>query len=746
MYCESNGVVSECIITGNSAVFGGGTAGEGTILNCTIAGNHTDDLGGGTYEGTVRNCVITGNSSIWGGGSFDSVLQNCTVVGNSAERAGGGTLGGMVQNSIVYYNVAEVYENGDADVWEHSCTTPLPSGNGNIADEPGLSSLGNPRIVSSSPCIDLGTNMNWMLASPDIDGESRINMSAVDIGADEFHAGGLTGAINAAFNVNHKIAAAGFPMRFESEIEGRVIGYEWLWGDGLRHSNAPVRNHAYHSPGDYQVVLRAWNIEGSTSVTTAVRIASQFTNYVSTSGSHEWPYTNWSTAAMNIQSAIDAHGMGGLVLVSNGVYDTGGVVVFEGQTNRIAITNGLTVQSVNGPKVTIINGQGPSGSNAIRCVYLGSHACLRGFTLTEGHTAEIVGYVPRRADSGGGAFCESDAVVSNCVVAGNSAADRGGGVYNGMIYNCVIVSNSAYLGGGIHGGTVQSSKLMYNSATNGGGAYLSTTLNCIVSGNSADKGGGLFGSTIQSCTIVDNVAGMGGGDYNSIIHNSILYYNVASSGSNYWYGGPSKGSLAFSCTSPDPGGIGNITNSPGFANHAAGDYHLAATSTCIDAGTLNELRKDFAGISRPLDGDNDGVSAFDIGAYEYVNTFADSDRDGLMDSEEIETHATDPANEDTDGDGMKDGDEVSSGTHPQERTSYLGMVEVSPQEQIESPGIQVSWSSVSNKQYSLFRSTNLLDGTHTIFSNIPATPGVNTYTDTTATGAVPYIYWIQVDP
>jgi hypothetical protein len=103
------------------------------------------------------------------------------------------------------------------------------------------------------------------------------------------------------------------------------------------------------------------------------------------------PFTNWPTAATNIQDAVDASVDGDEVVVTNGVYANGGRAMYGTMTNRVAIDRALLVRSVNGPLMTFITGQ-PSpitttnGDGAIRCVYLGTNAVLSGFTLTNGYT------------------------------------------------------------------------------------------------------------------------------------------------------------------------------------------------------------------------------------------------------------------------------------------------------------------------------------------------------------------------
>jgi hypothetical protein len=60
-----------------------------------------------------------------------------------------------------------------------------------------------------------------------------------------------------------------------------------------------------------------------------------------------------------------------------------------------------------------------------------------------------------------------------------------------------------------------------------------------------------------------------------------------------------------------------VEGDPLFANPSGADFHLRSGSPAIDRGfALDAPDDDFDGSSRPQDGNDDGSSAFDMGAYE----------------------------------------------------------------------------------------------------------------------------------
>jgi hypothetical protein len=571
-----SGTLNNCTLAGNSAYYGGGGAYSGTLNNCTLTGNSAyyyggggaysamlnrcvltanwaygdyPASGGGAYSCTLNACVLTGNSALGGGGASGGTLTNCTLTANWAQ-SGGGASGGTLDNCIIYYNSAQAGgDNYSGSTLNYCCTTPLPGGgSGNFVAEPQLA--GNWHLSAGSPCRGAGSTT--YTSGLDLDGEPWTNPPSV--GCNEYWSGSVTGALSAAILASYTNVAVGFAVDFQAVISGRVSASRWDFADGAVESNLPYASHAWAAAGDYGIELRAYNESYPAGVAASmlVHVVAQPVHYVCLSSPGPvWPYTNWVSAATNTQAAVDAVSVpGALVLVSNGVYQAGATVVY-GVSNRLAVTKPLTMQSVNGPANTFIQGYGPIGPNAVRCVYLTNRAVLSGFTLTNGATLAS-GYYTHL--SGGGVWCESaSAVVTNCVLTGNLAS-YGGGASGATLNGCTLTGNSAGYGGGAYVGTLNNCTLSNNSAYEGGGASGATLNDCVLTGNSATgdygDGGGASECALVNCTLIGNSAtgthGSGGGAYYGTLNSCTLTGNLATG--TYGSGGGASGSTLSNCS------------------------------------------------------------------------------------------------------------------------------------------------------------------------------------------------------
>jgi hypothetical protein len=217
--------------------------------------------------------------------------------------------------------------------------------------------------------------------------------------------------------------------------------------------------------------------------------------------------------------------------------------VFMGNQTEIPGIGGAILSDLGSPLVT-------------DCLFIGNSGGIGGGMFIGGGSATIIGCAlldNAASVSGGGiASANSDTIVVNCVLAGNSAeASDGGGIYHGS-----------------SGATLQ-------------------LINCTLTRNDAfDDGGGIY-LTLHAHLEVDN---------------SILWGNTDADGSGRYsqiHSGVGPATVHFSCIKGGWPGVGNIDADPVFVDPDSGDFRSSPDSPCIDAGDNTAVPQD---IDTDLDG------------------------------------------------------------------------------------------------------------------------------------------------
>ena len=598
------GTLVACVLRENIAVCGGGAYGS-TLIRCTVTDNNAGN-GGGVYDCDAYNCLVAYNAAARGGGARYGELQGCTVVYNRG-LVYGGTDYARVFNSILRYNRTS---NGrpNYNLWgyEGNCIDEE-----NAADEDGEWRDGY-TIVDDPLFVD-PENGDFRL---------RAGSPCINYGDEEimYVDDGLDLAGNARI-------VDGTPDLgcYESEVEGFVVSVRV---DG--HGSVSDRTLVVAEGGSATITattdgraFQKWLVDGADAGTGATLTLTDIDEDHVVTACFQRNTTTVIGGGAALQNAINAAKDGDTLVVSPGTY------------SAIIATNAvLDIVSRDGAATTIIQGQTGllSGTRAATFSKTMTRptSTLSGFTLTGGFCAEPT-------YGGGGVF---GGIVSNCVVRGNGALLGGGGAAYSMLTHCVVSNNTAYVVGAgaacsaLDNCLVVDNRVPFSSTE--WAAKLQDTLGVSIVLPAECKGGaGLAFSSADHCTVTANQstdAASGGGTW-LVLDNTIVAGNTATAenANQNLFRFNSPVDPLYTCTTYDsfwgeidPPGFVNADEDDTFVDAAAGDYRLKATSACVDGcgGTFDLENPDMELIAL-LENGTDLVGsprwlalAPDIGCYE----------------------------------------------------------------------------------------------------------------------------------
>lgn len=656
----ANSLIEDNDITGNDSKLGAGIHVTYTsspnivdnLIQANIAGPLYDLGGGGIYiyyysNPLIERNIITQNQSTNGAGigvfwTSNPTIRNNMIVNNlkgAGIRVKGSSIPIITNNTIVGNTASHTY-GGGVDCLSDSAPiikNNIVASNGNSY---GVYALSTPPVIGYNNVWGNGAgNYNSVIGDQTgINGNISVIPNFINPDSNNF-----------ALNYNSKCINAGDPNFVPVPDETDYEDNQRLLGQ-------------YVDIGADEV-WPIWNITSNKQCETiqqAINDANDYDDIVITVGT----YTGTGNRDIDFGGkAVTVRG------TDPNTHDTVVSTIINCQGSQIEPHRGFTFHHgedansvLNG--LTITNGGG-SLWGAIYCY--GSSPAIKNCIITNNSMH----------DHGGGIYCGygSNAIITNCIISFNTftVVGYGGGIYcyksSPIITNCIITDNSA-VGSGRHGGGI----CCWGDQDVGGDALVA---NCIISGNSAGhRGGGLYAywssPIFVNCTVIGNKALEGGGigsfrESNPQVINCIVRDNIAPDGNQLalintrrvWptaigtemtvsfsdiEGGQEQACIDTGCTLH--WGDGNINIDPNFVDPGCwndantpvdpnddffitGNYHLLPISGCADAGDNSSVPPE---STTDIDGEqrifNDKV---DMGADEVATNLADFNIDGIVD-------------------------------------------------------------------------------------------------------------------
>jgi hypothetical protein len=398
--------VNNCILTANTAPFGGGIYnyyhGTLTVNNCTVSANTASygvtSYGGGICNdrGTliVNNCTLSANIANYGGGIANInglgtlTVNNCTVSANTASYEGGGICNDNVSSMKLHNTI--IAGNSSSQVYPDVFGTVTSQGHNLVGNTSGSSGWAGSDLLNGNP--QLG--------------------SLQDNGGPTFTMAPSLNPISAAIDAGDD-AVTGTPLYLTTDQRGLP-----------RKSGAHVDIGAYEVNPPSNHIVTVTSDSGVGSLRQAILDADSFdTITFALGGAGTITLTN---GQLSVGKNISINGP-----------SNAGVTVSGNNASRVFLLTGGTVSLAN---LTIANGNtsGPGGGFFSES---GSTLILNNCTVSSNVTA----------NSGGGIANNGSVLATNCTFSGNHAA-AGGGIftYAGpvVLQNCTVCYNTSGSDGG----------------------------------------------------------------------------------------------------------------------------------------------------------------------------------------------------------------------------------------------------------------------------------------------------------